>query len=431
MKYQAPSSSLFKKNRSRFIEQLLPGSIAIFPANDHMPLNADGHHRWKQSSDLFWLSGIDQEETILVLFPDCPNERMREALFLRKTNEQIAMWEGHKYTKEEAAAASGIDIRNIYWVDDFDALFRPAMNLATHCYLNLNEHDRAVIRTEYAELRWARRIMADYPLHEYHRAAPILHRLRSIKTEEELALLKEAIAIVEKGFRRLLKFVKPGVWEYEVEAELIHEYIRNRATGHSFEPIIASGPSACVLHYVTNNKQCMDGHLLLVDTGVEYGNYCSDLTRVIPVNGKFSPRQRDVYNAVLRVQRAAMAMLVPGNTLVNYHMEVGKCMEQELIGLGLLNADAVKNQNPDAPLYKKYFAHGTSHYLGLDVHDVGMRWAPFEAGMVYTCEPGIYIPEEGIGIRIENDVLITENGPVDLMAGFPIEVDEIEALMRG
>lgn len=428
MKYDPVPKELFVSNRQKFIKQLKPNSIAIFNSNDEMPKNGDANFDFKQNSDLFWLSGIDQEESILVLFPDCPNPVFKEALFLKKTNEYIAVWEGHKYTQDEARRTSGI--QNIFWIDDFEAMIKAVINMAENFYLNLNENDRASNKAPYRDLRFAKEMRERYPLHNFIRAAPIMQRLRSVKSDIEIQLISNAISISNKAFRRLLKFVKPGVMEYEVEAELIHEFIRNKATGHSFSPIIASGKSACVLHYVENNKECKDGDLLLIDSGVDYANYASDLTRTIPVNGRFSKRQKDVYNAVLRVMKAARQLLVPGTFLMEYHKVVGQIMEKELIDLGLLNMKDISSQDPNNPLYKKYFMHGTSHFLGIDVHDVGMRYEPMKAGMVFTCEPGIYIPEEGIGIRIENDILLSDKGPVDLMKDIPVEAEEIEELMN-
>jgi Xaa-Pro aminopeptidase len=427
MRYQSINNQLFIDNRKRFASKLKPGSLAVFNSNDVMPTNADGHMKFRQNADLFYLSGIDQEDSILVINPGAKDGVHTEVLFLKETSELIAIWEGHKYTKAEAAATSGI--QKIYWLKDFPAVFKSMMVEATHVYLNTNEHTRAVIEVETRDARFINWCKNEYPMHAYERSAPVMHELRAIKSAIEVDLLQRACDITEKGFRRLLKFVKPGVWENEIEAELVHEFLYNRSEGFAYTPIIASGPSACVLHYIENNKQCKDGEVILLDVAAEYANYNSDLTRCLPVNGKFTKRQKDVYNAVLHVMKAATAMLVPGNNLNDYHRAVGNLMEEELIKLGLLNADEVKKQNPDAPLYKKYFMHGTSHYLGLDVHDVGNRFRKFEAGMVFTCEPGIYINEEGLGIRLENDILITEKGPKDLMANIPLEADDIEAEM--
>jgi Xaa-Pro aminopeptidase len=427
MKYDALDNALFIENRKRFKALMKPNSIAVFVSNDEMPRSADALYTWRQNPDLYYLSGIDQEQTILLLYPDCPNPRQREILFLRKTNEHIAVWEGHKYTKEEGRAASGIE--NIQWTEGFDTLFHVLMTYAETIYLNANEHDRANTKVPYLEQRFAAETISRYPLHKVERSAPLMHRLRSIKSEIEVNAMKHACSITEKAFRRVLGFVRPGVYEYEIEAEITHEFLRNRATGHAYNPIIASGSAACVLHYVDNNAMCKDGDLLLMDFGAEYANYMSDLTRTIPVNGRFSARQRDVYNAVLSVMKYAKSMLRPGTLFDDYNREVGLAMEQELIKLGLIDAAEVKKQNPENPLYKKYFMHGTSHYLGIDVHDVGFRYAQMQAGMAFTCEPGIYIPEEGIGIRLENDVVLTENGNIDLMESIPLEADEIEELM--
>lgn len=427
MKYEALDRQLFIENRSRFIAKMKPNSIAIFVSNDEMPRSADATYTWRQNPDLYYLTGIDQEQTILVLFPDSPNPRQREILFLRKTNEHIAVWEGHKYTKEEGKAASGID--NVQWVDSFDSTLHVLMTYAETLYLNQNDHDRANTQVPYLEQRFATKMISTYPLHRIERSAPIMHELRSIKSPIEVEAMQHACSITEKALRRVLGFVKPGVMEYEIEAEITHEFLRNRASGHAYYPIIASGPSACVLHYVENNRVCKDGDLILMDFGAEYANYMSDLTRTIPVSGRFTARQRAVYDAVLRVMKYATSMLRPGTLFDDYNKEVGLAMEEELIKLGLLDAAEVRNQSPESPLYKKYFMHGTSHYLGLDVHDVGYRYARMKAGMVFTCEPGIYIPEEGIGIRLENDILLTEDGNIDLMANIPLEADEIESLM--
>lgn len=428
MKYDRIPNELFKANRKNFASAMKPNSVAIFQSNDEHPWNGDAVHPFKQNSDMFWLTGADQEECMLVLSPDCPVEEMREALFVKRTSELMEIWNGHKLTLEEAAEVSGI--RNIFWMDEFQAKVHPVINYAENIYLNLNENDRAVIATPYKDLRLARELRDRYPLHEFERAAPILQRLRSIKSDIELSLMKQAVSISDKMIRRILKFVKPGVWEYEIEAEVIHEYLRNRANGHSFHPIVASGKNACVLHYIDNNQQCKDGDLLLLDSGADYANYASDMTRTIPVNGKFTKRQKDVYNAVLRVMREAKKMLKPGVLLMEYHARVCEAMEKELVDLKLLTMDEIRNQNPKWPAFKKYYMHGTSHFLGIDVHDVGMRYEPMQAGMTFSCEPGIYIQAEGIGIRLENEILITADGCIDLMEHIPIEVDEIEQLMH-
>lgn len=428
MKYLPIDSLLFIENRERFKAMLKPGSIAFFNANDEMPRSADQSYPFHQHPDLFYLSGIDQEQTILVIFPDAPLPKYKEILFIRKTNEHIAVWEGHKYTKEEARAASGI--QSIFWMEDFNSIVPMLMNHCKNVYVNLNENDRYSNEVPYKELRFANELKAKYPGHNFERSGQIMASLRSIKSDFEINIMQKAIDITEKAFRRVLRKVKPGIMEYEIEAEITYEFIRKRATGHAYTPIIASGKNACVLHYIDNNQPCKDGDVILLDFGAEYGNYAADLSRSIPVNGQFSERQRDVYNAVLRVMKQAKKMLVPGNTIEAYHVEVGKIMEEELIGLGLLNKDEVKKQNPDMPLYKKYFMHGTSHFLGLDVHDIGNRYEPMKPGMVFTCEPGIYIPEEGLGIRIENDILVTVKEPVDLMSAIPVEVEDIEEAMR-
>ncbi len=428
MKYNPINSKLFIENRARFSKKLKSNSIAVFNSNDIMPTNADGSMGFRQNSDLFYLSGIDQEESILVIYPDAKDTQHREILFLKETNEHIAIWEGHKYTKAEATAASGI--QTIYWLHEFNTILKTLMFRAENVYLNTNEHTRATIETETRDARFIKWCKDNFPLHKYERLAPIMHHLRAIKSKYEIELIQQACNITEKGFRRLLKFIKPGVKEYEIEAELIHEFIRNRSQGFAYGPIIASGASACVLHYVENNRECKNGDVILLDVAAEYANYASDLTRCLPVSGKFTKRQKDVYNAVLRVMKAATKMLVVGNTIEKYHVEVGKLMEKELIGLGLLDVKAVAKQDKNKPLYKKYFMHGTSHFLGLDVHDVGDFKRPLEEGMVFTCEPGIYIPEENLGIRIENNILVTKKGPVDLMKNIPLEVDELERLMK-
>ncbi len=429
MRYSSINKDLFVHNRQNLGKQLPPKSIAVLHANDIMPTNADGTMGFVQNSDLFYLSGIDQEETVLVLFPDFPDENYREILFLRETNEEIAIWEGHKYTKEEAREASGI--ATVLWLSQFDKIFNTLMAEAGHVYLNTNEHLRAEVGVETRDARFIKHCQQRYPLHRYERLAPLMHRLRAVKSDHEIDLLQQACDITEEGFRRVLSFVKPGVAEYEIEAEYIHAFVRRRSRGFSYQPIIASGKNACVLHYIDNNAVCQDGELLLMDVGAEYARYYADMTRTIPVSGRFTDRQRQVYNAVWRVQQEAMQMLRPGNVIKEYHKEVGKVMESELIALGLLDRTEVKNQDEKHPLYKQYFMHGTSHHLGLDVHDVGNVYRAFEPGMVLTVEPGVYILEESLGIRLENNVVITEDGLHDLMRNIPIEADEIESLMHG
>lgn len=430
MRYEPINNTLFTTNRQRLAGLLKPKSLAIFNANDIMPTNADGTMGFRQNNDLFYLTGVDQEETILVLFPDHPDERFREVLFLRETSELIAIWEGHKLTKAEAEQTSGIAQRSIYWTSQFDLIFKQMVFEAERVYLNTNEHTRAEVTVQTRDARFIDWFRQQFPLHTLERVAPLMHHLRAIKLPQEVELLNRAIHITDTMFRRLLRFVKPGVWEYEIEAEMMHEFLRHRSRGAAYTPIIASGANACVLHYIDNSAQCQDGDVILLDIGAEYANYNADMTRSIPVNGRFTPRQRAVYDAVLRVMREATQMLRPGNLWDEYHREVGKIMESELIGLGLLDKNEVAKQDPEAPLYKKYFMHGTSHFLGLDVHDVGNKYRRFEPGMVFTCEPGIYIREEGLGIRLENNILITEDGNLDLMAQIPVEADEIETLMN-
>ncbi len=428
MKYLQIDSSLFTENRKRFAKHLKPKSLALFFSNDIMPTNADGTMPFRQNADLFYLSGADQEESILAIFPEASNPDHREILFLRETNAQIAIWEGEKLTVEKAREVSGI--QNIQWLDKFDIVLKTLMAEAEHVYLNSNEHLRATIEVETREVRLGKGIREKYPLHRYERSAPIMHSLRAIKQPIEIELMKRAAAIDVQGYLRVMKFIKPGVWEYEIEAEFAHEFLRNRSRGFGYTPIIASGYNACVLHYIENNQQCKDGDLILIDVGSEYANYHSDITRTLPVNGRFTQRQKQVYNAVLHVMKEAMKLLRPGNQLHEYHKEVGKIMEGQLLELGLIDKTDIKNQNPAWPAYKKYFMHGTSHYLGLDVHDVGHWNVKMEAGNAFTCEPGIYIPEENMGIRIEDDVIITENGLINLTEGAPKEVEAIEEMMN-
>ncbi len=428
MRYDRIDTELFVQNRKRFIDGIVPQSVAVFNSNDVMPTNADGTMKFKQNSDLFYLSGIDQEESILVLAPNARDENHREVLFLKETNETIAIWEGAKLNVKQAQQVSGV--QTVYWLKDFNRVFNMLVNEASHIYLNSNEHGRATIEVESRDARFVKWCTAKYPLHKIRRCAPVMERIRAVKSKFETLLLQEACDITEKGFRRLLKTVKPDVWEYELEAELIHEFTRNRAQGFAYEPIIASGKSSCVLHYIQNNQQCKDGDILLLDIGAEYANYDADLSRTIPVNGRYSPRQKDVYNAVLRVQKAAIKMLRPGTILKQYHKDVGLLMQDELVKLKLIDKTDIKNQDPKWPAYKKYFMHGTSHFLGLDTHDVGNWDLPMEEGNVFTCEPGIYILEEGIGVRIEDDILITKKGNTNLMKNIPKEVEEIEELMN-
>ena len=427
MKYERIDKGLFIYNRERFVRELKPNSLALFNSNDIMPTNGDGTMPFKQNSDLFHLSGIDQEETILLLFPDSQKEEYRELLFVKETNEHIAVWEGAKLNKSEAFEISGI--KTVYWLNEFESVLKSIITDVEFVYLNSNEHSRATIEVETRDARFSKWMRENYPAKSYEMSAPIMHDIRSVKDEREVALIQKACDLTESAFRKILKTVKPGMMEYEIEADIVHEFIRNKSRGFAYTPIIASGRNACVLHYIDNNSECKSGDVILMDFAAEYANYASDMTRCIPVSGKFTERQKEVYNAVLRVMRAATKMLVPGTLLHEYHKKVGLLMEKELLYLGLITQDDIDNQSLDHPVYKKFFMHGTSHFLGLDVHDVGFFTKPIRAGMVFTCEPGIYIPEENLGIRIENDILVTEDGPVDLMANIPIEADEIEALM--
>ena len=429
MKYHPIDRNLYIKNRLKFSSQMKPNSVAIFNSNDNYPVSADTTLPFAQHRDILYLSGVDQEESILLLFPDAPYENLKEVLFLRETNEHIAVWEGEKLTKERAFEVSGI--KNVIWVQDFHKTLKEVMSYADTMYVNTNEHYRASVETETREARFIKWWKENYPAHKVEKSNPILQRLRSIKESEEIDLIQKACDITEKGFRRVLSFVKPNVMEYEIEAEFAHEFLRNRSKGFAYTPIIASGNNANVLHYIENNQQCKDGELILLDVGAEYANYSSDMTRMIPVSGRFTARQKEVYNAVLRVKNEATKMLVPGTLWKQYHVEVGKIMTSELLNLGLLDKADVQNENPDWPAYKKYFMHGTSHHLGLDTHDYGLLHEPMQANMVFTVEPGIYIPKEGFGIRIEDDMGIQNEGePFNLMRNIPIEVEEIESIMN-
>ena len=428
MKYNKINNALFIENRKAISEKLKNSSIAIFNSNDIMPTNADGSMPFRQNSDLFWLSGVDQEESVLLIFPNYPDESMREVLFLKETNKEIAIWEGAKLTKEEAFNTSGI--KTVFWLSELENKLDELIKKADAIYLNKNMHARSNSEVQTRDDRFRLMIAEKFSAKEIKEIAPIMHELRYIKSDIEIALMQNACDITERGLRRILPFIKPGVMEYEIEAELMHEFLRNRSKGFAYEPIIGSGLNSCVLHYIDNNKTCKDGDILLMDFGAEYANYASDLTRTVPVNGRFSERQKAVYNAVLHVMKEATKMLVPGTFFKDYNKEVGKIMEAELIKLGLLDKHDVQNQDAENPLYKQYFMHGTSHSLGLDVHDVGSFETPMQEGMVFTCEPGIYILEEELGIRLENDILVTANGPSDLMKNIPIEADEIEELMN-
>lgn len=429
MKYHQIDRDLFIKNRAKFISKMNPNSVAVFNSNDIYPVSADSTLPFAQHRDILYLSGVDQEESVLLLFPDAPYEHLKEILFLKETNEHIAIWEGEKLTKDRAFEVSGI--KSVIWLHDFHKTLKEVMTYAETMYINTNEHYRAVIETETREARFINWWKATYPAHKVEKSNPILQRIRSIKESEEIDLIQKACDITEKGYRRVLNFVKPNVMEYEIEAEFAHEFIRNRSKGFAYTPIIASGNNANVLHYIENNQQCKDGDLILLDVGAEYANYSSDMTRMVPVSGRFSDRQKEVYNAVLRVKNEATQLLVPGTFWKQYHIEVGKIMTSELLGLGLIDKADVQNENPDWPAYKKYFMHGTSHHMGLDTHDYGLLHEPMQANMVFTVEPGIYIPAEGFGIRIEDDMVIQEKGAAfNLMRNIPIEVDEIESIMN-
>ena len=429
MKYHAIDRELFSTNRAKFTAQMKPNSVAIFNSNDIYPVSADSTLPFAQHRDIFYLSGADQEESILLLFPDAPYAHLREILFLRETNEHIAIWEGEKLTKERAFEVSGI--RSVIWLQDFQKTLKEVMAYADTIYINTNEHYRASVETQTREDRFIKWWKETYPAHKVEKSNPILQRLRSVKESQEIALMQTACDITEKGFRRILNFVKPGVMEYEIEAEFAHEFLRNRSKGFAYTPIIASGANANVLHYIENNQECKAGDLLLLDVGAEYANYSSDLSRTIPVSGRFTERQRAVYNAVLKVKNEATKLLVPGTLWKEYHVEVGKIMTSELLGLGLLDKADVQNEDPAWPAYKKYFMHGTSHHLGLDTHDYGLLHEPMQPNMVFTVEPGIYIPAEGFGIRLEDDVVIQKSGaPFNLMRNIPIEAEEIEQLMN-
>lgn len=428
MRYEKLSSTLFIKNRAKLIELLPPKSLVIISSNDIMPTNADGTMGFKQNSDLYYLSGLDQEETLLILYPDAPENQYKEIAFVKETSELIAIWEGHKFTKQEAFEISGI--KNIQWISDFEQILKTIVYSAEQIYLIDNEHIRNSSKVETQNDRLNLEIKEKYPLHKIERLAPLLNVIRMQKESIEIEALQNAIDITEKGFRKILKFTKPGVFEYEIEAEFIHEFIRNRSNGFAYTPIIASGHHACVLHYIENNLECKDGDMLLLDVGACYANYNADMTRTIPVNGRFTKRQKQVYQAVHDVLNFASQIMTSGTYWVDYQKEVEKYMESKLIDLGLFTRKDVENQDKHQPLFKKYFMHGVAHHLGIDVHDVWDKYKPFGPGMVLTCEPGIYIREEGLGIRLENNLLITDKGTVNLMKNIPIHWEEIETLMN-
>ena len=428
MRYDSIDKQLFIRNRERLRKHLPEGALAVLNANDLLPSNADGTLKFIQNKDLFYLTGVDQEETILVIFPNAYQKKHREILFVTETNAEIARWEGAKLSKQQATEVSGIE--EVHWLKDFEKVFRDVMSQAETVWLNTNEHLRAKAEVQTRDDRFREWCMAKFPLHQYRRLAPLMHQLRAIKQPEEVAMLRKACDINTNAFKRILKFMRPGLREYELEAEFLHEYVKSGSTGFSYEPIVASGGNACVLHYLDNDDVCEEGELVLFDCGCWYGNYASDVTRCYPVNGKFTDRQKQVYNAVLEVQKKSLALLRPGNQLHEYHRQVGDLMTEALLDLKLLSKEEVANQDPDWPAYKKYFMHGTSHYIGLDVHDSGLWTEKMAVGNAFTCEPGIYIPEENIGIRIEDDIIIGEKENENLTSGIPKEVEDIEAAMR-
>lgn len=428
MRHKSVDPEFFTRNRERLKSCLKPGSLVILHSNDVYPTDADGTMAFRQNSDLFYLTGVDQEETILLLMPDAVNPQDREILFIRETNEHIAVWEGEKLGKDDARKLTGI--ARVEWTSAFDSISHRLMPQADRVLLETNEHSRATLLIETRNARFIKSCQAIYPLHRYERLAPIMHRLRMIKHEAEVQMIKRACEITGAGFNRLLGFIKPGVGEWEIEAELLHEFVRSGSRGFAYAPIIGSGKNSCVLHYVKNDQVCREGDLVLLDVAAEWGGWNADMTRTVPVSGRFSKRQRQVYDAVLRVFRGANDLLRPGNDPTEYQKQILSLMERELVNLGLFSAKDAAAQGPDKALVKKYFMHGTSHHLGLDVHDVCPPNATFAECMLFTIEPGIYIREEGIGIRLENDFLIGKNSNTDLMADIPIEADEIEERMN-
>jgi len=428
MRYQPINPKLFEYNRQNLAKLMKPKSVAVLQPADQYPRNGDQYFPYRQQSDLFYLTGIEQEKTVLLMAPGFSNNKFQEALFILKPDKKLETWEGHKLTKAEAGKISGID--NVFWLEDFETTLREVLLDSENFYLNSNESVKFVTDVPERNHRVAVELREKYPMHNYQRLAPLMKQLRQIKSEPEIDLIRHACKITNKAFDRVMKTIKPGMKEYEVEAEITGEFIRNGANGHGYAPIVASGKSACMLHYIDNDKTCEDGDLVLMDFGAEYANYTADMSRTIPVNGKFTPRQKECYNAVLDVFKQARELMIPGNTIDKVNKAVAKMMEKKMMALGLFTAEEVVKQDKDNPLYFNYYMHGVSHPLGLDVHDVGSKYEPFRPGMVVTCEPGIYIEEENIGIRIENDILITEEGPVDLMIDIPIETDEIEAAMR-
>ncbi|BFG69270.1 aminopeptidase P family protein [Sediminibacterium sp. KACHI17] len=428
MKYLPLDPNLFIINRKRFTKAMQPNSIAIFVSNDEWPMNGDALHKFKQNSNLYWLSGITQEDSMVILFPDCPDPKYKEVLVLVRPNELKEKWDGKRLRRNEATAISGIE--TIVWLDTLDAFLQTWVHLADNIYLDTNENDRKASLIRSRDYRFVDEMKERYPLHQYHRAAKIMKSLRAIKTKEEVAVIQQAINITDNTFRRLLGFIKPGVFEYEIEAEIFHSFYSQRATGTAYGSIIASGDRARTLHYVSNNQECKDGEMVLMDFGAEYGGYCADLTRTVPVNGKFTRRQKTVYNACLHLHNYAKSILKPGISIVDYTEKVGEEATQQFLKIGLLRKSQVKNEDPENRAYRKYLYHGISHHLGIDVHDLGTRTEPIQAGMVFTVEPGIYIEEEQMGVRIENNFWITKNGNIDLMKNIPITVEDIEALMK-
>lgn len=428
MKYLPLNPEIFVQNRQRFVSRMQKNSIAIFVSNDEVPSNGDAIYSFKQNSDLYWLSGIEQEESMVILFPDNPDPKYKEVLVLVRPNELKEKWDGKRLRVHEAQAISGI--KTIVWLDSLDGLLQPWIHLADNIYLDSNENDRKASLVRSRDYRFIDEMKSRYPLHNYLRAAKLMKELRGIKTALEVEVMQKAIDITENTFRRLLKFIKPGVWEYEIEAEIMHSFLSQRATGQAYGSIIASGDRARTLHYVSNNAECKDGELILMDFGAEYGGYCADLTRTVPVNGKFTRRQKTVYNACLHLHDYAKSLLKPGISIIEYTDKVGEEATQQFLKIGLLRKSDVKNEDPENRAYRKYLYHGISHHLGVDVHDLGTRTEPIKPGMVFTVEPGIYIEEEQMGIRIENNLWITRNGNKDLMKNIPITVDEIETLMK-
>jgi len=430
MRYEAIGKELFINNRKRLVKELKPGSVAVFNSNDTMPTNADGTMAFRQNNDLFYLTGINQEESILLICPGFPDPKFREVLFLREPNEHLEKWEGHKLTKQEAQEISGVE--TILWTADFNKLFHHIMVMGgvEFVYLNSNEHYRSEVVVQTRDARFVEWCQSTYPLHNYQRLAQVMSTLRRIKQKREIELIQKACDITEKGFRRVLKFVKPGVTEYQIEAEYVHEFISNQSRGFAYNPIIASGVNNVVLHYLENSRECKAGDLILLDVAAEFANYNADLTRTIPVSGRYTKRQREVYDAVLRIHNAAFKMLRPSVVYFDFQKEIEKLMESELLKLKLIDKTDIKNQSKDNPAYRKYFYHGTSHMLGLDVHDLGNMHEKVQVGSVWTIEPGIYIKEEGFGVRLENNVVIEKNKNFDLMRNIPIEAKEIEEIMN-